>query len=717
MVGAAFDHPVVSGQFIDWAIGRWPVLLFAISMAGLAMPEEAGAQDDLTARAWQAVDSVIDAFKNKEVQVESHFQNGSKVQYYLLHVGQSLAQSRCYQHYELQKDPDGNAIVSHEETLYHEGLILSVRYNKTEGKPIVSPEHNVNLFGQPKSRLRKVGLFPEIFFGYLDTGVELLDLRSQSARKSFQAERTQQGAELVRTDSYGSVKIELVSSGDEMRLESIDINLEENPDPYFGKMSWVFSDFRFDELGLVTEFRQKGWREYLPKIMKTLPESYQQQYPDGKISSVQNVVVTSVKSWKPEHDPLRFHSIPVPNGFPAGVYGEPGVKYEYRDGKLVLVVDQTAKELVVYIEEHATPERVVDGGYWKASLVDFFDRRVRFGESHEVGGYCGLYSIAAAAAIHGKAVSFSQLLNSKYIESALGSTAEQLKQAIADLGMHSQLVFNATDQYLVRSDCPVLLHLAENHSPGGPQHWVLFVGMDGTGKAVILDTPLSIETIPLDVLRTHWDGTALAISDRPIGVNAIVWARGISLIPLLVSIGMLLVARLVFPTWPSGLLGSSGVLALCILTECSMWWLLAPDSYVRNPEAVKFTHSKVPGRFHVEEVDSIEALKKPGVLVVDARTPQAFSVNRIPGAVNLPVTPSLGTLLSVIEKANAHDEMIVYCQSEECQWSHRVAAKLKTMGFDRVSVFKPGWKGFVDQMKQRRSRAIQEQRKSEEGAE
>ena len=78
---------------------------------------------------------------------------------------------------------------------------------------------------------------------------------------------------------------------------------------------------------------------------------------------------------------------------------------------------------------------------------------------------------------------------------------------------------------------------------------------------------------------------------------------------------------------------------------------------------------------------------------MDARSPMAFAISHLPGAVNLPfiwVDERAGRRIGDPER-----EVVVYCESVDCESSAAVAARLRELGYLNVSHYAEGQRGWV----------------------
>ena len=77
--------------------------------------------------------------------------------------------------------------------------------------------------------------------------------------------------------------------------------------------------------------------------------------------------------------------------------------------------------------------------------------------------------------------------------------------------------------------------------------------------------------------------------------------------------------------------------------------------------------------------------------ILDARDPEAFEEERIPGSINIPYDqlPSYYDQLSAMVPTDA--VVVCYCWSPTCDFSDQLAQELKFMGYETILVFTGGW--------------------------
>ena len=113
-----------------------------------------------------------------------------------------------------------------------------------------------------------------------------------------------------------------------------------------------------------------------------------------------------------------------------------------------------------------------------------------------------------------------------------------------------------------------------------------------------------------------------------------------------------------------------------------------------SPRRIPFIRPppKAPQPGELLTVAEAKAIWESGAsFFLDARAPADFAVGHIASAFNLPAEsfeehfPQLAPMLAP-DRA-----IVVYCDGLECELSHRVADKLRAMGFRNVRILHNGW--------------------------
>lgn len=102
----------------------------------------------------------------------------------------------------------------------------------------------------------------------------------------------------------------------------------------------------------------------------------------------------------------------------------------------------------------------------------------------------------------------------------------------------------------------------------------------------------------------------------------------------------------------------------------------------------------------LESVDAHAArimLGKPGVVFIDARTPEEFAMGHVPGAKSLPQEAMYGDLDAAAKGLglSTEDRLMVYCGGVLCDKSKELGEALRTGGYPYVTVVTDGYDGWV----------------------
>ncbi len=80
-----------------------------------------------------------------------------------------------------------------------------------------------------------------------------------------------------------------------------------------------------------------------------------------------------------------------------------------------------------------------------------------------------------------------------------------------------------------------------------------------------------------------------------------------------------------------------------------------------------------------------------GIRFIDAREPEEYRAGHVRGAVNIPSGEAPEAIPNELASQSRDQEIVVYCDGEECGASNLLAGKLQRLGFTKVHVFFGGW--------------------------
>ncbi len=312
------------------------------------------------------------------------------------------------------------------------------------------------------------------------------------------------------------------------------------------------------------------------------------------------------------------------------------------------------------------------------------------------GPYCGVYSVYAALRLFDIPVRFDELLEPKYVGSFFGSTMAELRQAVQDFGASAEPMQGLTASALRVSPHPIILHVRRPGLRTTYAHWVLFLGVEDS-KARIVDPPHSVQLLPFPELLALWDGTGLAVAERPprtwfIRIGG--WFEQATL--FLLAFALLAGVRLCFAPCLKGARWRRGTvfgLAALSFGLAAVIHLVHDDGFLRNHVAVAQVVSRhfKPALPSLSVVEVAAMLDRPGVTLIDARHPETYRAGHMPGAINLPVYSGLVERAETLQTVDPGNRVIVYCQSAECGWGEAIAADLAFRGYRNVVLFPGGW--------------------------
>jgi rhodanese-related sulfurtransferase len=107
--------------------------------------------------------------------------------------------------------------------------------------------------------------------------------------------------------------------------------------------------------------------------------------------------------------------------------------------------------------------------------------------------------------------------------------------------------------------------------------------------------------------------------------------------------------------------------------------------YLRPPKSL-------PKPEETSALDKVQALWSSGAAIfLDARPPGQYAAGHIPMAFNLPADEFDQHFQRVAPMLSQTMPIVVYCDGEECDLSHRVRERLLQLGYADVHILVNGW--------------------------
>lgn len=307
--------------------------------------------------------------------------------------------------------------------------------------------------------------------------------------------------------------------------------------------------------------------------------------------------------------------------------------------------------------------------------------------------YCGLHCVFAVARISQPEAEFETILQRQFVNGPFGSTPQNLVDAFATYGIKSAPAAGLAIDQLRQLNGPALL-LVRPVGRRAYSHWVLFLGFEGD-HVRIYDPPKDKINISMTDLLAIWDGHAV-IPDLPGDSEASSpssWLAPFRLpFSVLFVIALACGLLLVFRNKPSiACLSATGsvILATHVVSETGF---VHGNYGIGTIQASYFRH-QLP-ELNYSSVRKLMADSR--VVLIDARTTNAFDRFHLPDAVNIPVNSTYGQLIRAVRDLDSSDRIVVYCQSEGCLWADSVANLISNFGFADVSVYRGGVLDWVE---------------------
>lgn len=335
-------------------------------------------------------------------------------------------------------------------------------------------------------------------------------------------------------------------------------------------------------------------------------------------------------------------------------------------------------------------------------------------ESHlDVGPdspYCGVYAIHTAARHHGIETSFERLLDPKFVSSHHGSTTSDLMAAAEEIGLSASVFSGLTRVDLIAMDAPLIVHVKSSHESPEYDHWLLVLDA-GLNGATIINEEGEPTRVDLADISTRWSGIGIAVdrgqasllSRLPFYLCVIFLGAGIAALSFIPqeqrTLRKFMSDRGKWKWLPASVKASLVLLGIAI--GVTAVHAVADDaSILRHEEARAGTVHRNVGRFlpTLSAAEARDRILRREALVIDARYPRDYAAGHLPNAINIPIyltTDDIDEKMPELAR-NPGKLVILYCQSEQCDFAERVARKLIDLGHGNLALFREGWQGWVD---------------------
>jgi rhodanese-related sulfurtransferase len=103
----------------------------------------------------------------------------------------------------------------------------------------------------------------------------------------------------------------------------------------------------------------------------------------------------------------------------------------------------------------------------------------------------------------------------------------------------------------------------------------------------------------------------------------------------------------------------------------------------------------LPPKLTTEDTVSLDEVKTlwqtGGAIFLDARSPSDYAAGHIPNSLNLPAEQFEEHYPQVAAMLTPDTRVVVYCDGVECELSHHLADRLRSLNYKRVRILVNGW--------------------------
>lgn len=321
-----------------------------------------------------------------------------------------------------------------------------------------------------------------------------------------------------------------------------------------------------------------------------------------------------------------------------------------------------------------------------------------FGQLSVASPYCGIKAVYAAghsiSALDG--VPFEDFIDVHYVSSLRGSSRADLLRLMSDHGLHGEPFDHRGIATLMSVKSPVILHVASAGQFENLNHWLLYLGQDGS-QAQVQDGDGTVFGMDFQELLLRWKGSGIVVhrtTQARLGLSgalAELWFW-------FCLVGGCWMANSVYRWVESSFcVGRSSVgrfivaltaAAIVVMTPALIWYLPGSAETINRLTAqMQLSHlgATLPEVSRETLITNLDS-----TLMIDARYPDDFLRRSVPGSLNAPVAMTRNELDALLSEIELDQSIVVYCLSSECRFSDHIASRLAGMGFRRVSIYRGG---------------------------
>lgn len=291
------------------------------------------------------------------------------------------------------------------------------------------------------------------------------------------------------------------------------------------------------------------------------------------------------------------------------------------------------------------------------------------------------------------------LVKPEYVSSSRGSSFKELANAASDSGLKAYAFRRLSVGHLCRLPPPVVLHVAQQGSKYN--HFTLYLGRKD-GCLRLLD-PIDgvIDSSPAE-LAAYWDGHGLLLSRDAVNVQSLLWRSYL-------EYGLYYTAAIAILWWLRktrprearqlttarriirSLLQAGGMSAVAVSFALIQHGTSEAGLLGNEPATARVIEDNLMTFVKKVNAADIPQLMAQGAVFVDARFPGDYEAGHLDRAINIPPFLDRSQRSERLAAVRADQTVVVYCQSEGCDYARRVATHLLKDGHAGIVIFKGGW--------------------------
>ncbi len=330
--------------------------------------------------------------------------------------------------------------------------------------------------------------------------------------------------------------------------------------------------------------------------------------------------------------------------------------------------------------------------------------------------HCGLHALIAVAAALDKDVSIEQLLDgNQYLSSVKGSSTNDLLRAIDAVGLSGKTISGLNARDLIATTCPLIIPM-ENDPNSRVQHWIAILGVENN-QIAIFDSILGEYLRSPDEINFLWTGNAIIVGKQDSEVNSCATRLKMSAIfrrAFMISLPLLAIVAVNAILTRKGTrnrslrhrLVSIGLAPVVAWTLVTAYLISGVDARTCNAflstRTCWDTNETSDSDSERQKRVSVNGIEFERTLIIDVRTPISFKAGHLPTATNVPINSGMSCWAKLVEDSKNFDSVVVYCQSNQCEWADEAQKRLRCLGISS-SVIDGGYRAYVITKEQQRN--------------